>query len=677
MDSMFTLGVVLSAKDMLSPVIGKAGKSVGGFGAKIEAISGKLALLGTASYAAGRTMLSPVMSTVEAYQELAKAQGDLASLGIGTDGIDAITRSAKKMSNQFADVTANEFVKASYDIKSGIASLTDEGVAKFTELSAMTAQATKSSTEEMTKLFALSYGIFKKESETDFDFGERVSAQMAQAVKSFRTDGSDLTLGISNIGAAAKKMGVSLSEELSIIGVAKSAFNTAAEAGTGYRAFLVGVGKAQKKLGLTFTDAEGKMLPMVDILNKIKEKYGDNIDSLEAQQELMQAFGSSEAVKMVNALIDKTDELTSAQKDLNNATLDNVEAMAKARNKGKEYDLLRNKMINLSTTIGQMFAPVVGKLASVIGSVIQKIQTFTQEHKTATKYIAYGVAAFGALLTVAGAVLIPLSGIGMMMPSLALGIKAVGGAFGFMTTAIKFAARALLMNPIGLTITAIAAGAYLIYRNWGSIKEWFGRLWSGVKNIFASAWGYMKKAFAYSPIGLIAQGIGKAIDWIGEKVGGFGNFFKKTWGYMKKAFEWSPFGVIKKAYSKVFEWLGSKFEWFGDAVKKIKGFSSKIASWFGFGRDKEGEETQKTSKIEPAKAIKRAAVATAVTAQVAAAQPAQLPSAQVQQSSLSTTYSITINVNGGDEKKIAQEVRRAIMEIEDQKRNRQFSDEVM
>lgn len=33
--------------------------------------------------------------------------------------------------------------------------------------------------------------------------------------------------------------------------------------------------------------------------------------------------------------------------------------------------------------------------------------------------------------------------------------------------AVLWIGRALLMNPIGLAITAVAAAAYLIYRNWG------------------------------------------------------------------------------------------------------------------------------------------------------------------------------------------------------------------
>lgn len=481
-DNMFTLGVLLSAKDMLSPAMGQAGKNVGQLASKIEAISGKMAVIGTASYGMGRAMLSPVVDTFNAYQDLAKAQGDIASLGIAAEGIDTITKSAKKFSNQFAGTTAAEFVGASYDIKSGISSLSDEGVAKFTTLSAMTASATKASAAEMTKLFALGYGIFKNTDETDFEFGERMSSQVALAVKAFRTDGSDLTLGISNIGAQAQKMGVSLAEELAIIGNAKGAYNSASEAGSSYRAFLVGVSNAQEKLGLTFTDSEGKMLPMVDILKSIKEKYGDSISTLEAQAELQKAFGSSEAVKIVNALIDKTDDLTASQKELNNATMENVEAMAKSRNKGKEYDLLNQQIGNLSTAIGAVFAPAATKMASVIGSVVTSIETFTQEHETATTVIGYTVAVIGALLTVAGAVIIPLSAIGMALPALTVG-------FGLVAGAIKGVSLALMGTPIGWFIggmTLLAGIGTVLYNKFEPFKNMIDGIGSAIGGVIGS-----------------------------------------------------------------------------------------------------------------------------------------------------------------------------------------------
>lgn len=641
MDSMFTLGVILSAKDMLSPVMGKAGENVGKLATKIQAVSGKMAVMGTASYGMGRAMLSPVMDTITAYHDLAAAQGDIASLGIGAKGIDTITKSAKEFSNQFAGTTASEFVAASYDIKSGISSLSDEGVAKFTALSAMTASATKASTAEMTKLFALGYGIFKDSKETDFEFGNRMSAQVSLAVKAFRTDGADLTLGISNIGAQAQKMGVSLAEELSIIGNAKGAFNSASDAATGYRAFLDGAAGAQDKLGLSFTDAEGKMLPMVDVLKQIKEKYGDSIGTLAAQQELKQAFGSSEAVKIVNALIDKTDDLTSSQKELNNATMENVEAMAKARNKGKEYEILNQQIGNLSSTIGEMFAPVATKMASIIGTVVTSIQTFTEEHETAATVIGYTVAGIGALLTVAGAVIIPISAIGMALPALVTGFGLVSGAVGTLGTVMGVVGRIFLMNPIGLVVTLIAGAAYLIYSNWEPISGFFKGLWDGITSMFSAAFGYLQTAFSWSPLGLVVQG----------------------WGEM-------------------FDWLSSKFEWFANAAQKMGEIGSGIAGFFGFGDEKQSIDSATTqpksangSNFSLGKTVKNVAVGTALATQAAVAQPVpvQVPSVAVA-SKASNSYNITIQVQSGNPQEIAKEVKKVIAQMEQSRKNRSYSD---
>lgn len=528
MDKLFTLGVVLSASDMLSPVMGKVSHNVGKLSSKIKAMSVGLAQVGTASYGMGRTMLAPVTDTVMAYQELAQAQGEVASLGIGASGIDAITKSAKQFSNQFAGTTAPEFLQASYDIKSGIASLSDEGVGEFTKLSAMTAAATKDTVANQTKLFALGYGIFRKDFSNDITFGKQFSGAIAGAVQAFRTDGADLSQGLSNIGAAASSMGVQLEEELAIIGVAKSSFNSASEAATGYRAFLDNVGKAQKDLGLEFTDSNGKMLPMVDILEKIQDKFGD-LSVLENSDELKQAFGSAEAVKLIKGLIDKKGELSDAQKTLNghmkNGTKLTVE-MALAMNKGKEFEIMSQQFSNLSSTIGSAFAPVISNVAVVVGNLVSWIQEWTEENKTATKWIAYIVGGLGALLTVVGSVMIPLGALGMALPliSSGLGIAAaaigvVGGAFTTLGTVIGVVGKALLMNPIGLLVMSIATAAYLIYEFWEPISDFFIGLWDGVKSAFSSA---------FSWIGEMVTGY---FDWYMSKISMIGDAFNTVKGW--------------------------------------------------------------------------------------------------------------------------------------------------
>jgi len=661
MEKMLALGVVLSATDMLSPALGRAGKNVGKLEGKIKALGAGITKLGTASLALGTAITTPLGAALTSYQDVAKAQGDIASLGIDDSGIKKITKAAMEFSNQFAGTTAPDFIKASYDIKSGIASLSDEGVAQFTKLSAMTASATKSTTEEMTKLFALGHGIFKNANETDFEFGDRMSAQIAQAVQAFRTDGSDLTLGISNIGAQAKKMGVSLSEELAIIGNAKSAFNSASEAATGYRAFLDGAASAQDELGLSFTDSEGKMLPMVQVLQKIKDKYGDDLGSLEVQQELKKAFGSSEAVKIVNALIDKTDDLTKSQKQLQNATLDNVKAMALARNKGKEFDILGQKMGNLSAVIGQSFAPIALKASEIIGGVITKIQKWTTANPELTKTITTVLSVGGGLLTVFGVIGISVGAITMALPALATAFGVVSGAVGFLGSTMAFVGRIFLMNPIGLAVTAIGAAAYIIYKNWGAIKGFFSDMWDGIKSIFSSTIDFIKTYLGWTPLGMILNNWQPINSFFTGLWDGVVNIFSSAWTRIKTSFN-SVVGYLKKPFVAFFDWIASKFEWITKTVgavvdkvsnigKGIKDTAGNIVSsigdglktasnWFKFGSDDKKEKSQLEREIEAKKqagsyekyqanntnfkigsTMKKVAVATAVSSQLVAAQP--------------------------------------------------------
>ena len=127
----------------------------------------------------------------------------------------------RQFSDQWAGTSKADFISASYDIKSGIASLSDEGVAEFTTLAALTGKATKSTVAEMTSLFATGYGIYKGyyEDLTDLEFGEVFSAGIARSVQQFKTTGSEMAASIESLGAAATNANVPLEEQLSVLGM--------------------------------------------------------------------------------------------------------------------------------------------------------------------------------------------------------------------------------------------------------------------------------------------------------------------------------------------------------------------------------------------------------------------------------------------------------------------------
>ncbi len=569
---------------------------------KEELLAQKNAILGVL----GTAMV--IRAPIQAQMQVEQAQGEIASLGINEAGIQKITKAGREFSNQFAGTTTSDFIKASYDIKSGIASLSDEGVAQFTKLSAMTATATKASTAEMTKLFALGYGIYRDQFKSDFDFGEKFSAAISTSVMAFRTDGVDLSTGLSTLGAVATKFGVSLSEQLSIIGNAKGAFNSASEAATSYRAFLMNVGKAQEKLGVQMTDSEGKMLPMSQILESLKDKFGD-LQKVENMDKLKEAFGSDEAVKIVTALIDKTKDLTASQKQINDEMEKGTsitKQMADAMQRGKGFELLGQQIGNLGASIGKIFMPAATLLASGIGVMVNGLDAFINEFPVLSSVIGgvamgfFGLVAVIKIATVTktlfqmativlrGSLLaqIPVvNGLRLafnrlsltkMLTSAKTGILTamqwsyntaatigsgaslrLGAALRVVGSSILWIGRALLMNPIGLAVMAIAGAAFAIYTYWEPIKGFFSRVWNSVLSVFGQAWTAITGVLGFNPIGIVMQ------SWEGIKT-----YFINLWQGLIAGFV--------KTFEKVGEMWGS------------------IKSFLGFGDDK---DTKKTVKL--------------------------------------------------------------------------------
>lgn len=610
---------------------------------KEELLAQKNAILGVLGTA--MVIRAPIMAQMQVEQ----AQGEISSLGINEAGIQKITKAGREFSNQFAGTTTADFIKASYDIKSGIASLSDEGVAKFTNLAAMTATATKASTAEMTKLFALGYGIYRDQFKSDFDFGEKFSAAISTSVMAFRTDGVDLSTGLSTLGAVATKFGVSLSEQLSIIGNAKGAFNSASEAATSYRAFLMNVGKAQEKLGVQMTDSEGKMLPMAQILESLKDKFGD-LQKVENMDKLKEAFGSDEAVKIVTALIDKTKDLTASQKQINDEMEKGTsitKQMADAMQRGKGFELLGQQIGNLGASIGKIFMPAATLLASGIGVMVNGLDGFINTFPVLSSVIGgvamgfFGLVAVIKIATITktlfqmativlrGSLLaqIPVvNGLRLafnrlsltkMLTSAKTGVLTamqwayntaatvgsgaslkLGAALRFVGSGIAWIGRALFANPIGLAVLAIAGAAYAIYTYWEPIKGFFSSVWNSVLSIFGAAKDGIKMALSFSPIGLIAmhwEPIRGFFVWVWNSVL---SVFGQAWTAITGVLGFNPIGIVMQSWEGIKTYFINLWQGlvagFVKTFEKVGEMWGSVKSFLGFGDDK---DTKKTVKL--------------------------------------------------------------------------------
>ncbi len=121
---------------------------------------------------------------------------------------------------------------------------------------------------------------------------------------------------------------------------------------------------------------------------------------------------------------------------------------------------------------------------------------------------------------------------------------------GFMSAAraVLWIGRALMMNPIGLVITAVATAAYLIYRNWGAVSSWFKQRWADIQEAFnGGIVGIGKLLINWSPAGLLYKAFAAALkyfgvalpakftDFGGHLIDGLINGIKNKWGSLKSS----------------------------------------------------------------------------------------------------------------------------------------------
>ncbi|CAN0621019.1 conserved membrane protein of unknown function [Burkholderia multivorans] len=180
--------------------------------------------------------------------------------------------------------------------------------------------------------------------------------------------------------------------------------------------------------------------------------------------------------------------------------IDQLNAKGQQMTNGREIAALA-QLRDLKLEIGEKVSPIYNAGLQATAAATAKVVGFMREHSTAAKVIITALAALAAILVVCGTLTIALAGVlgplavlrfsmtmlgmqgGLLVRALGLGAS----AFRLLGTAIMFVGRVMLMNPIGLAITAIALGAYLIYQYWEPIKGFFGGLWDGIRAAFSAA----------------------------------------------------------------------------------------------------------------------------------------------------------------------------------------------
>lgn len=245
------------------------------------------------------------------------------------------------------------------------------------------------------------------------------------------------------------------------------------KAGTALRTMFTNLAKPTKAmanqmedLGISITDSNGEMLPMRDIMGKMRGSF-KNLSKDQQASAAATIFGKeamSGALAIINASDEDYQKLTKS--------IDGSEGAAKRMSDtmeggvGGKLRTLRSQLEELALTLYDYLQPALSKTIDVFSDIIKKIMDVPKPMQLLAVAFAAIAAAIGPLVLLAGMF---TSSIGSMMTvfgPLITGVVKAGGGFAFLSTKlapiltklpILKTAFAVLTGPIGIAVAAITA----------------------------------------------------------------------------------------------------------------------------------------------------------------------------------------------------------------------------
>ena len=579
---MNSLDFTLSLIDNVTKPLKQAGAALKGFADESQKAF-KQTAIGAAGLAGAifsmKGLLDPALQMNEALQT--------ASLqGVDDSVMKKVTQSAMDFSAQYGKSSV-EFTKSALTIRKAISGVADNELPHLTTVTNTTAAALKTTSDEATAYMGQMFSQFSTYADQvgKNQFAEELAGKAVYMSQTFGTSMAEITGLMEGARAAGTNFGVGIDEQLAVLGELQRTLGT--EASGAYEGFMTGAADGAKKLGLSFVDASGKMNSMPEMLEKLHQKYGDNIDgNLKAQKEIDDAFGDSAVV--VKQLYGDVDVLRKNITSLGaNDGLKRTREMADKL--ADPWERLMSIWETIRIAVGMTLLPVITPLINKIAEGGQTLVRWLTLFPNIAKWIGYivggitGLAAAGAALNVVigisrliwaalKAVWIACTAVmkigtaavwlyNAAIKAWAVTLRVLRGIM--LAVRISAMAAGISFNfmclPVLLVIAAIAllvAGVYFLIKYWDEIKaaimetdafkkvaavvRWVGDVFSKVWDSIAKGWDDLCKWFTdfslAETFGNLAKSVkdifGNVWTWLKNKFAEIYNFYVDKLNYI-------------------------------------------------------------------------------------------------------------------------------------------------
>ncbi|WP_044209791.1 phage tail tape measure protein, partial [Pectobacterium odoriferum] len=575
---MSSLDFTLNLINNLTRPLRQAQASLTGFADRAQAAFGKIAVGGAGLFAVGMAVKEALAPAIEMNDALLSASAQ----GVSDATLKQVAENGLKFSIQYGK-SALEFAQSTEVIKRSVSGLSDGELPRMTTITNTVAAALKGTAEETSEFMGQMSANFRRDANAmgNVSFAEQVAGKAAYMRQAFGTEMSTIKDLMEGSKGAGINFGVGMDEQFAVLGELQRTLGS--EASGSYESFLTGAADGAKKLGLTFTDTNGKLLSMPAMLEKLQGKYGDSIEgNLKAQKELDDAFGGGSAVIKqlygnVGVLQRHITELGSSD-GMKRAT-DMAEKMA------NPWDRLVAVWYAMRAAMGATLLPVLYPLINKLADAGQTLVRWQTLFPNITRVIGYAVLAvlsFAAAGAAANIVMGVSAFVMMGLRGLWAGLTAVmkihvGVIWLYNKAVLAWAATMRVLRGVLLAVrmasiltgiafnfalwpvlliivavAALAAGCYLLYQYWDQIvaavsqTETFKTLATIIQMvalIFKAAWtlivaGWEKVVGAISDFSLM--------ETMGNMVSGIGELFSGLWDGLLRSFSSAWGWIVEK-----------------------------------------------------------------------------------------------------------------------------------
>lgn len=378
----------------------------------------------------------------------------------GVNNLENLRKQAKSFSNEYG-TNAIDFISSTAGIKTALSGISDEALPHAVKSVNLLAKATGASVEDSTKYLSQMVNDYKGTYAElgRYKFTVQVGAMASYAKNNFNLSPESLQNMMSKT-KSAQSLGVGMDDQMATLGVLSKTMG--ANAGVGYENMLKNMGAASKELGMSFTDTNGKLLQTPEILAKIQDKFGKNIDgNIKAQQMLDKAFGTG--APALKTLLKNEEQVNHHLNEIGkNKGLAVLEKSALAN--VNPWDQINSKLENTKESIGRALLPVLLPVINSVSDLIGKFARWADLFPNIAKWIGIvfiGLTSFVVIGAIFGMV---TSAVGVLIPILSALIPIFTGIISL----FKVLRVLVMTNPLLVAFTLIVGAIYLIYQNWDS-----------------------------------------------------------------------------------------------------------------------------------------------------------------------------------------------------------------